>query len=202
MNGFQRRREKKMKSILVAALDLFLTRGIKDVSTAEIAQKAEVSQASIYNFFQSKENLVRETLFAYIEERRKESETILESEIPFREKVEKLLFLTDESTRQTSPELFQSAMSIDPLIRDLLIEYSKQTSEPFLLRLVEQGRQEGFINNNYSKEAILLYIDALRTLLTQVNVTKEARIDLNSMFFYGLTGNPKNEWMEATSSKA
>ena len=191
MNGFQRRREKKMKSILMAALDLFLARGIKNVSTVEIAKKAEVSQASIYNFFQSKENLVRETLFAYIDEGVKESEKILESELPFREKVEKLLFMTDEATRQTSPELFQSAVSIDPLIRDLLVEYSKKKTEPFVLRLVEQGRREGFINNNYSKEAILLFIGSFRSLLTQPNVTKETRIDLNSLFFYGLTGNPK-----------
>ncbi len=191
MNGFQRRREKKMKSILVAAWELFLARGIKDASIAEIAKKAGVSQASIYNFFQSKENLVRETLLAYLEEQRKESETILESEIPFREKVEKLLFLTDESTRQTSPELFESAIRIDPLILDLLIEYSKKISEPFILRLVEQGRKEGFINNHYSNEAILLYIGSLRALLTQPSITKEARIDLNALFFYGLTGNPK-----------
>jgi len=190
MNGFQRRREKKMENILAAALELFLTRGIKDVSTAEIAKKAGVSQASIYNFFQNKETLVRETLVAYINEQIKESEMILESEIPFREKIEKLLFVTDEATRQTSPELFQSAINIDPSIKDLLAEYSKEISEPFIMRLVEQGRQEGFISNHYSKEAIVLYIASLRTLLSQPNVTKEARIDLNTMFFYGLTGNP------------
>jgi AcrR family transcriptional regulator len=191
MNGFQRRREKKMKSILVASWELFLTRGIKDVSIAEIAKKAEVSQASIYNFFQSKENLVRETLFAYIEEGAKESETILESEIPFREKIEKLLFMVDEATRQTSPELIESAVSIDPSIRDLLVEYATKISEPFILRLVEQGRAEGFINNHFSNEAILLFIGSLRSVLMQPNVTKEARIGLNALFFYGVTGNPK-----------
>ncbi len=190
MDGFQRRREKKMKSILAAAWELFLARGIKDVSTAEIAKRAGVSQASIYNFFQSKENLLRETILAFVEEGVKASETILESNIPFREKVEKLLFMTDEATRQTSPELFESAISGDPLILDLLVEYSKKISEPFILRLVEQGRAEGFINNHYSNEAILLYIDELRTLLTQPNISKEARIDLNGLFFYGLTGNP------------
>ncbi len=189
MDGFQRRREKKMKSILAAAWDLFLARGIKDVTTAEIAKKAGVSQASIYNFFQSKENLVRETILAFVEEGVKASETILESEIPFREKVEKLLFMTDEATRQTSPELFESALSIDPMILDKLVAYSKKISEPFILRLVEQGRAEGFINNHYSNEAILLYVNTLRTLLTQPNIPKEARIDLNGLFFYGLAGN-------------
>ncbi len=63
MNGFERRRELKKKSILQAAYDLFSARGIKDVGIAEIAQKAAVSQVSIYNFFDSKENLVRQAMF-------------------------------------------------------------------------------------------------------------------------------------------
>ncbi len=67
----------------------------------------------------------------------------------------------------------------------------KKISEPFILRLVEQDRVEGGIASNYSNEAILLYIDSLRALLTQSNITKEVRIDLNSLFFYGLTGNSK-----------
>jgi AcrR family transcriptional regulator len=190
MNGFQRRRENKKKSILMAAWELFLTRGIKEVRIAEIAKKAQVSQASIYNFFQSKENLVRETLIAYIEEEAKKSETILESEIPFREKIEKLLFMVDEATRQTSPELIESAASMDPSIRDLLVEYATKISDPFILRLIEQGRAEGFINSHYSNEAILLFIGALRSVLMQPNVPKEARIGLNALFFYGVTGNP------------
>lgn len=40
LNGFQRRKETKMKNILLAAYELFSSRGIKDVSIAEIAKKS------------------------------------------------------------------------------------------------------------------------------------------------------------------
>src|SRR5512146_1125543 len=103
MNGFQRRREMKMKSILQAAFELFSSRGLKDVTIAEIASKANVSQVSIYNFFQSKENLVRQALFVYMDERMKESERILESEIPFREKLERLFSITEAARDQATP---------------------------------------------------------------------------------------------------
>ncbi len=56
MNGFQRRRELKRRASFCGLRAVF-TRGIKDASIAEIAKKAEVSQVSIYNFFESKENL-------------------------------------------------------------------------------------------------------------------------------------------------
>ena len=116
MNGFQRRREKKMKSILAAAFDLFVERGVHDVTTEEIAKKAEVSQASIYNFFKSKKNLVREAMFAFMDNEMRASEDVLDSELPFHEKVAKLLFITDEATRLSGSVFFQSAMSSDPMI--------------------------------------------------------------------------------------
>lgn len=190
MDGFQRRRNKKMKSIRQAAFELFAARGVKDVSTAEIAKKAGVAQASIYNFFQSKENLAREALFAFLDEQMQAGEAVLNSDLPFREKVEKLLFITDEATRQSSPEFFHSLITGDPMLQQFMEEYSLRQTDPFVLRLVEQGRAEGVINRDLSDEAILLYIRALRQMLTQPNVSKKARLDLNVLFFYGLTGQP------------
>ncbi len=193
MDGFQRRRNKKMKSILQAAFELFAARGVKDVSTAEIAKKAGVAQASIYNFFQSKENMAREALFAFLDEQMRASEAVLNSHLPFREKVEKLLFITDEATRQSSPELFHSLITSDPMLQQFMEEYSLRQTDPFILRLVEQGRAEGVINQDLSDEAILVYIRALRQMLSQPSISKKARLDLNMLFFYGLTGQPQNQ---------
>ena len=191
MNGFQRRREIKMNSILLAAYELFSARGIKDVGIAEIAKKADVSQVSIYNFFESKENLVRQAMFAYMNEKMKESEMVLESKIPFREKLEKLLFITDEAQRQSSQNFFQSAINNDLLIKNLLEEYYQNKTEPFIFRLVEQGKQEGCINRDLSNEAIHLYIRAIQGLLAQFDLSKSVIFDLNALFFYGLLGKPQ-----------
>jgi AcrR family transcriptional regulator len=191
MNGFQRRRESKMKSILQAAHALFSARGIKDVGIAEIAKKAQVSQVSIYNFFDSKENLVRQTMFAYMDEKMKESEAVLESSIPFREKLEKLLFISDEAERQSSQNFFQSAINNDRLIVNLLEEYYQNKTEPFIFRLVEQGKQEGSINQELSTEAVHLYIRAIQSMLGQFNLSNNVILDLNALFFYGLLGKPE-----------
>jgi AcrR family transcriptional regulator len=194
MNGFQRRREKKMKSILMAAYDLFSARGSKDVSIAEIARKAEVSQVSIYNYFQSKANLIRQAIFAFMDEKMKESEMVLESEVTFREKLEKLFFISDEADRPSSPEFFRSAMGGDPLIQNMIEEYYQSRTEPFIMRLVEQGKKEGCIDPDLSEEAIRLYIGAIQKVLVQSNPSKRVRLDLDALFFYGLQGKAGAGW--------
>jgi AcrR family transcriptional regulator len=188
MTGFQRRRENKMKSILLAAFEQFSSRGFTDVTIAEIASKADVSQVSIYNYFQSKENLVRQTVFAFMDEKMKESEEVLESEIPFYDKLERLFFITEEATTQSSPEFLLSAIDNDPLMRRLMEEYYHARTEPFIMRLIEQGKEQGAISQDLSSEAVHLYIQALQRLLAQPGLSQKARLDINALFFYGLQG--------------
>jgi AcrR family transcriptional regulator len=49
-------------AILGAALDLFTSQGFERVTVAEIARRAEVSQATVFNYFRTKEDLVFEGL--------------------------------------------------------------------------------------------------------------------------------------------
>ncbi len=192
MNGFQRRRELKKKNILQAALRLFSTRGIKEVTITEIARAAHVSQVSIYNFFGSKENLLRQSIFAFMDTGLEESERVLASEIPFREKMEKLLFITGEARRQSGSELFLSAVQNDPTIRKMMGEYYRSRTEPFIIRMVEQGKEAGAINRELSTEAVRLFINALQGMLAQSGLSPEVRHDLDTLFFYGIGGSSQD----------
>jgi AcrR family transcriptional regulator len=60
MDGFARRRAQSKEDILRAAEELFSRFGADKVSINDIARRAGVSQATIYNNFGSKENLVRD----------------------------------------------------------------------------------------------------------------------------------------------
>ncbi len=180
-----------MKAILTAAFELFSSRGIKDVSIAEIAGRAGVSQVSIYNFFQSKENLVRQIIFAFMDEKMKQSEQVLESEIPFYEKLEKLFFLTEEARDQANPEFLLTTIGSDPLARRLMAEYYHNRTEPFIMRLIEQGKDQGAISRDLSSEAIRLYIQSLQGILAQPSLSRQARLDIDELFFYGLQGRSR-----------
>jgi AcrR family transcriptional regulator len=61
----ERKKQRTRAAIMDAALELFTTRGFEAVSTAEIARAAEVSEATLFNYFRTKEDLVYDRLEAF-----------------------------------------------------------------------------------------------------------------------------------------
>ncbi len=68
-------KEKTKIKILKSAVDLIIEKGFEKTTLREIAKAAGVSNPTIYNYFPSKEKL----LFAYIEQKHKETVEILEN---------------------------------------------------------------------------------------------------------------------------
>ncbi len=62
-----RNKEEKRKHILNKALELFAANGYHTTSMAQLAQVAGISKGSIYNYFTSKEELLRSLIFETFE---------------------------------------------------------------------------------------------------------------------------------------
>ena len=58
----ERKKQRTRAAIMDAALELFTTRGFEAVTTAEVARAAEVSEATLFNYFRTKEDLVYDRL--------------------------------------------------------------------------------------------------------------------------------------------
>lgn len=54
----ERKKQRTRAAILETAMELFTTRGFDAVPVAEIARRAEVSEATVFNYFRTKEDLV------------------------------------------------------------------------------------------------------------------------------------------------
>lgn len=70
----QSAKDKTKVKILKSAVNLIIEKGFDNASLREMAKNAEVSNPTIYNYFPSKERL----LYAYIEQKHKESIAILQ----------------------------------------------------------------------------------------------------------------------------
>ncbi|GAA0716773.1 TetR/AcrR family transcriptional regulator [Clostridium malenominatum] len=190
MNGFEIRRENKKKDILNAALQLFSMHGIKNVSIAEIAKKANVSQVSIYNFFQSKENLARLAFFNMMDGIMSDLEALVASDLSFREKVNTMHFISSEAGNNFNEIFNQIEFINDPIIQNFLDEYGKNKTVPLFMNLIKQGKLEGDLHSEISSESLLIYIHAINKALHS-NSSKKVQSDLGKLFFYGLFG-PSN----------
>lgn len=103
-----RERKKERTRLLIAetARRLFAERGFEAVSVAEVARHAEVSEATVFNYFPTKEDLVYQGMEAFEEElldairRRPPGVSVLDAFGRFATRPRGFLAATDDVTRQ------------------------------------------------------------------------------------------------------
>lgn len=144
---------------------MFCARGIKEVSITEISKAAEVSQVSIYNFFGSKENLAKEAIFSIMNEKMADAEVLVDSNIPFRDKIEKLFLDEKETIYGYNEEFLNSLIWKEPAVEAFIQEYYQTRTVPLLIKLIAQGKEEGFINPSINSEAVIIYINSINSSL-------------------------------------
>jgi AcrR family transcriptional regulator len=200
MNGFERRKQLKMQQIREAALDLFSHFGVQKVSIQDIAQRANVSPVTIYNYFGSKEDLLLDVLSNYFETRLQQFLKIINSDLSFQEKIGKMVEAKVEETKKLSPSFIQSIFMTTGPVRELIQTFAAEKSIPHLMELLEEGKKEGYISNDLSPELLLFYIQLLfdgiskqSHLFSSEDQRDKHTKQLIHLFFYGLMGQKKED---------
>jgi len=195
MDGYQRRREQKKKDILRTAADLFFTYGIPKVSVAEIASQANVSQVTIYNYFGSKHNLVEEMLVYYLDQIWSEYEQMLSSDLPFIEKIQKVMFNKINSANQVHPDTFTHFMKKYAAGVPFVEKMIQEKMMPRLMDLINEGKQEGYIDPGLSNESVIAFVQMFKDYMQKEEAfphLQKLTGDLTKLFFYGLVGSKHN----------
>ncbi len=76
---FEQIRAESKTKILVAALELFAIDGYHNTSISKIAKHAGISKGLMYNYFASKEQLLKEVVILSLEDAKKMSEQLLQN---------------------------------------------------------------------------------------------------------------------------
>jgi AcrR family transcriptional regulator len=165
-DGFTRRKEQSKEEIRKAAWELFGQFGVEKVSMVDIARKAGVSQATIYNNFGSKEALAREFVTSAIDQLITRVQDVLSPEKPYWEKMEDFIHFLSEMMAQgkTSEEdvtVFNSSYDLlnDPEIRKFR-DSAQEKMTGLLLKLVHEGKAQGHIRADLSDDAFRFYFEA------------------------------------------
>ncbi len=195
MNQYQKTTEKKKQSIIQAALHLFKEKGFKETSIKSIAEVAEVSPVSIYNYFGSKDNLVALCVNDLFEEITQQAEDILKSNLAFNTKLDQALDLCQEKMSQQISDYFQDKTVRDPAFSSLLTKAITAKKRDIYRTYINLGKEEGLIARDLSTELILNVMDALNSVGNQLAHSDNLETDvkqIHQIFLYGILGNKKS----------
>jgi Transcriptional regulator len=162
MNGFEKRRQEKMEAILHATKELFKQYGYNKVSIAEIAKKASVSQVSIYNFFESKENLKNQLLKRLWEDYYQTIISIFNSSETIQKKIENFFYTVAVYSRNYSANFVTESLRNQLETKENTTEVQLREIDQAVISLIEQGKREGVIKDTISTDTILNFVDMFR----------------------------------------
>ena len=183
----------KRRQLVLSAKELFWKYGFKKVSIEEVCREAGVSKMTFYKHFANKTELVRFMLSFIIEESLDRFYKIMESDIPFTEKVKKQVELKREGIQGMSELFLEDWMNSDD---PELIAYrqdmtGKSTAQ--IMEFYQKAQARGEIRKDIKLEFILYFINHMFLMIEDKNLkalyeTPEDMImELLNFFFYGIS---------------
>ena len=199
MDGFERRKEQSKEDIRRAAWELFSQFGVDRVSIVDIARKAGVSQATIYNNFGSKEALVREFVTGAVEHLVSSAQQILTPKMSFQEKMAAFFrFISDMlvSGQPSAAErvIFSSLdLQNDPEIKKIRTAAQEKMTD-LMLGLIQEGKEQGQVNPELSEAALRIYFEVFMEAFSSPQLQQQYYQnpglvqELGSLMLNGLSG--------------
>jgi AcrR family transcriptional regulator len=194
LNGYERRTELKKDKIRAAALELFCMYGTDKTSINEIAQRAGVAPASIYNYFGSKEGLMKDATINLLERGWQTRKELWETDLPFPELVKRAVSMGYDFIDHINLETLRALFDTDPEIKKVTDDFYKHRYSYIVGQFIEKGRREGYIRKEISLEAATIYLKMYQDVFRQPemlkNMNKDLLKELCDLMLYGLAGQP------------
>ncbi len=195
MNGFEKRANLIKEKIKKTTLGLLRTSDPKRIRVADISKQANVSQVTIYNYFGSKEALLREVIKDYLDKGTADFEEVMKKGLSLREKIEYIIFLEKEIYKELPLGVLKELISEDQELTAYIEEQYNQKAIPLTIQMIQEGKESGEISDHISIENVLvfiqLYMNQYETLLDMAQKSGDMDKFLEGMvhmFFYGVCG--------------
>ena len=187
----------KREQILKTGRELFWKFGFKRVTVEELCEEAGVSKMTFYKFFSNKIDLVKTIMNDFGKASIAKYRSIMDSDLPYSEKVYRMVQLKQEQTEAMSNEFFRDYTSqADPEMMKYVQEISTSTFDMFMNDL-KKAQNEGDIRKDVKVEFILYFLNHMmemvhdERLLTLYDTPQDLALEIINFFFYGLLSRDK-----------
>ena len=148
----------KKEQLEITAKDLFWKHGFKKVSIDEICKKANVSRKTFYTFYENKNALVIYIYNKVVDEAYDIYEGVVESDLSFSEKLEKIFKYKLEFTKNISMEFISDFYNPDAGELTNLFNDTVERSLKFMRDFLRIAQKNGDVNQDLSLDYIMFMI--------------------------------------------
>ncbi|MDF1570270.1 MAG: TetR/AcrR family transcriptional regulator [Bacteroidales bacterium] len=190
---------KKKKQIIATGKDLFWKHGFKRVTIEEVCSEANVSKMTYYKYFSNKMELVKAIMEKTMKESMDRYKAIMNSDVPFTEKIEMQLQMKMEGTADISSEFLDDLMIHG---EPEMVEYMSQMTQQVLGIVYNDyiaAQEKGEIRKDIKPEFIIYFLNHIYEMLKDENLLKmyrdpnELAMELTRFFFYGIANRPNGK---------
>jgi AcrR family transcriptional regulator len=189
----------KRRKILVEGKNLFWKFGFKRVTVEEICTASGVSKMTYYKFFANKMELIKTILGEIFNESTKQYREIMDSKIPFSEKVTRQIEMKMEGTLDISKE-FMNDLIIhgEPEIKEI---FTKMTDDAMAMIFNDyvEAQKKGEIRRDVKPEFIIYLLNNINKMLSDEYLTNLSdspnalAMELIRFFFFGILDREKKQ---------
>lgn len=190
MNGYTKNKLDKMAKIEQVTFDLLSTLPIKKIAVTDISKTAGVSKVTIFNYYETKQALIKKVIFDHFQTIYDQYKAIVQSDLSFEAAYRRLTQFELTEMQKNSGTLNQNIMTLyasDPNFYD---QVAQDKSDQLILALVKKGRADNFINPRYNDETILsifrIYNEGMKIFSDTPDKLFSMTDDLTSIFLNGL----------------
>lgn len=181
---------KKQAELIAGARKLFRLHGGRRITVEEICRESGVSKMTYYKYFSNKWEMVKTVLDVMFEELMERYDAVKHGDMPFQEKVEKLLRLNREHVNSIGPPFLKELMNPDCPVHEHFFQQQLK-SRDLSLEFFAAAKQAGHIRQDISMPFLLFMLNQMFELANHPQLialipSAEDRIyELSQAFFYG-----------------
>lgn len=182
----------KQQFILSAGKELFWKHGVKRVTVEEICVQANVSKMTFYKFFMNKRELAYTVLDNIVNEALNEYKELINSESSFNEKIDAMLKMKLEGTKDISQEFIADIYLNKNLGLIPLVEEQRRKSMEITIGFLLDSQKKGFIRKGIKINFIIHFFTHMFEMITDPDLISEYEkpqdliMEVMEFFFYGI----------------
>ena len=169
--------------ILNAASSKFLRSGFSSVPVDEIVAEAGTSKAAVYNFYSSKEDLVRAVLLMLNDRINLNiSRIVNNNNIPFPRKLEEIIRFTSSLLKDVSTKFLEDLRVQTPAVWKEYLKLREERLNTYYIKLFNDGIQLGYIRKDVSVKFLLLVYTKLTEIAVDTSNLKNVKVSKSEAY--------------------